>query len=95
MPDPMCVSLAVTPDLRYLSMVSMSDLTNNKQRGQLCIIVVRREKRKKKRTQSITKDNLTIICLHVPHHVEESMNLHLMRQRMARFGHREASHAPL
>jgi len=47
MPDPRCVGLEITPDLRYWSMVNISDLTNNKQRGQLCIIVVRREKKRK------------------------------------------------
>jgi predicted protein tyrosine phosphatase len=75
-------------------MVNISDLTNNKQRGQLCIIVVRRERKKKKRKQSITKGNPIIICLHVPHYMKKSMIVHLVRQRMVRFGHREASDVP-
>jgi hypothetical protein len=43
-------------------MANMPDFTNNKQRGQLCTLVVRREKRKKKHKQMITGGNSTIIC---------------------------------
>jgi len=35
-------------DPGYLVMANMPDFTNNKQIGQLCTLVVRREKRKKK-----------------------------------------------
>jgi hypothetical protein len=48
MPDPRALGLVTMLDPRYLSMTNMSDLTNNKQRGQLCTLVLRREKRKKK-----------------------------------------------
>jgi len=48
MPDPRCVGLAIMPDPRYVEMTNMFDLTNNKQRGQLCNLVLKREKRKKK-----------------------------------------------
>jgi hypothetical protein len=37
-------------DPRRMGMTNMSDLTNNKQRGQLCTLVVMREKRKKIQT---------------------------------------------
>jgi len=47
-PDPSALGVAVMPDPRYLEMTNMPDLTNNKQIGQLCTLVVRREKRKKK-----------------------------------------------
>jgi hypothetical protein len=52
------------PDPRRVGMTNMSDLINNKQRGQLCILVVMREKRKKKCKQSIIGSNPTIIYLH-------------------------------
>jgi hypothetical protein len=45
---PMLLGLATMPDPGYLVMTNMPDFTNNKQKGQLCISVVRREKRKKK-----------------------------------------------
>jgi len=69
-------------------------LKNNKQRGQLCILVVKREKRKKKHKQSITGGNPTIIRPHAPHHVEERMIAHPRRRWMTKFGHRVTSHAP-
>jgi hypothetical protein len=46
--DPRCVSLVTMSDPIYLSMTNMSNLTNNKQREQLCTLVVTREKIKKK-----------------------------------------------
>jgi hypothetical protein len=52
------------PDPRRVGMTNMSDLINNKQRGQLCTLVVMREKRKKKCKQSIIGSNPTIIYLH-------------------------------
>ena len=48
MPDPSVMGLLVMPDPRYLDMTNMSDLTNNKQKGQWYTLVARREKRKKK-----------------------------------------------
>jgi hypothetical protein len=63
-------------------------------REQLCTIVVRREKRNKKRKQLITRGNSIMTCLHAPHHVEEGMFAHLMIQRRAIFGHRKVSRAP-
>jgi len=93
MPDPRALSLATMLDPRYLSMTNMSNLTNNKQKGQLCTLVLRREKRKKKHKQSIISGNPTIICLHALHHVEEGTTTHLVRRRMTRFGHQKASHA--
>jgi hypothetical protein len=45
---PMLLGLATMPDPGYLVMTNMPDFTNNKQKGQLCTSVVRREKRKKK-----------------------------------------------
>jgi hypothetical protein len=44
----MLLGLATMPDPGYLVMANMPDFTNNKQREQLCTLVVRREKRKKK-----------------------------------------------
>jgi len=70
-------------------------LKNNKRRGQLCTLVVRREKIKKNKTKMSINDNPTIISLDAPHHVEEGMAAHLERWWMAIFGHRTASHAPL
>jgi hypothetical protein len=72
----------------------MSDLTNNKQRGQLCTLVVKKKKRKKKHKQSIINGNPTIICIHAPHHVEEGTTANLVRRWMTRFGHQEASYVP-
>ena len=69
-------------------------LKNNKQRGQLYILTVGREKRKKKQKQSNTGGNSTIINLHAPHHVEENTTVHLRRRWMARFSHRVVSHVP-
>ena len=86
LPDPSRLGLATTPNLRYMSMINMSYLTNNKQRGQLCTLVVRREKRKKKHKQSITGSNPIIICLHTPHHVLKGTIAHLVRWQMAKFG---------
>jgi len=62
----------------------------------LCTLAVRREKKKKekKHKQLITDDNPTIIYLHVSHHVEEGTVVHSVRQRMTKFGHQKASHAP-
>jgi hypothetical protein len=67
-------------DPRYVRIKNMSDLTNNKQRGQLCILIVKREKRKKKRKQSVIGDHPTIICLHVSHYVKEDTNVHPVRR---------------
>jgi hypothetical protein len=50
------------------------------------------ERKKKKHKQSITEDNPTIICLHLPHHMKEDTASHPVRRRMARFGHRKASY---
>jgi len=47
-PDPSALGLATMPDPRYVEMTNMFDLTNNKQREQLCNLVLKREKRKKK-----------------------------------------------
>jgi|UniRef100_A0A2K1YT36 hypothetical protein len=76
-------------------MTNFLDLTNNKKRGQLCILVVRKDKRKKKYKQSIIGDNSTIICLHKSHHVEEGTTAYLVRQCMTRFGHWKALYASL
>jgi len=67
LPDP-CLGLT-TMSYSCLGMINMPNFINNKQRGQLCTLVVRRNKRKKKCKHSIIDDNPTIICLHVPHHV--------------------------
>jgi hypothetical protein len=77
-----------------LGMTTMLDLKNNKQRGQLCTLVVRREKRNKKHKQSIIDDNPTIIYLHAPHHVKEGTTVHPVKRRMTRFSYREASYTP-
>ena len=53
-----------------------------------------REKKERKKKKLIIGDNLTIISLHAPHHVEESTPAHLGRRQIARFDHRAASHAP-
>jgi len=79
LPDPSRLSLATMPNLRYMGMINTSYLTNNKQRGQWCTLVVRREKIKKKHKQSITGGNPIIICLHVSHHVLEGTTAHLVR----------------
>jgi len=55
--DPRALGLATILDPRYLSMTNMSDLTNNKQKRQLCTLVLRREKGKKKHKQSIISGN--------------------------------------
>jgi hypothetical protein len=70
-----------------LGLTSMFELTNNKQIGQLCTLVVRREKRKKKHKQSITNGNSTIICVHALHHVEEGTTAHPVKRLITRFGH--------
>jgi hypothetical protein len=46
--DPIILGLAAMSDPRYLGMTNMPDLRNNKQKGQLYTLVVRREKRKNK-----------------------------------------------
>jgi hypothetical protein len=71
--------------------LARSKQTTNKQR---IIVHFSCQEREKKHKQSITSDNSTMICLHAPHHVKESMSTHLSRQHMARFGFRQASHAP-
>jgi len=48
----------------------------------------------KKQKQAITGNNLSMICLHAPHHVEEKTYVHQSRRRLVRFDLREASHAP-
>jgi hypothetical protein len=83
------------PNPRHVGMTNMSDLTNNKQRGQLCTLIVMREKRKKKCKQSIISSNQTIIYLHAQHHVKEGTVAHPVRRLMARFGHQKTSHMPL
>ena len=87
-------SLHLDLNPRYLGITNILNLTNNKQRGQLCILVVRKDKRKKKHKQSINDDNLTIIGLHTPHHVEEETTAHLVRRWMTRFNHWKALYAP-
>jgi hypothetical protein len=67
-------------DLSALGLANMPDLTNIKER--------------KKRKQSITSGNPTIICLHTPHHVKKGTIVHPIRRQMARFDHRKASYAP-
>jgi hypothetical protein len=44
---PRRLNLAAMPNPRYVGMTNMPDLINNKQIGQLCTLVVRREKTKK------------------------------------------------
>jgi hypothetical protein len=56
----------------------MLDLTNNKQKEQLCILIVRRKRKKHK--QSIIDNNPTIVYLHESHYVEESIAAHLVRR---------------
>jgi hypothetical protein len=80
MSNPNALELETMLDLRYVEMTNMSDLTNNKQRGQLCTLVVRKEKRKKKYKQLITGSNPIIICLHAPHHVEVDTATHPARR---------------
>jgi len=41
-----------------------------------------------------TGNNLTTTRLHVSRYVEEKTIAHIMRQQIARFSHRMASHAP-
>jgi hypothetical protein len=66
-------------DPRYVIIENMPNLTNNKQRGQLYTLIVRKEKRKKKHKQLIIDGNSIIICLQVPYHVEEGMTVHPVR----------------
>jgi hypothetical protein len=47
---PKRLNLAAMPNPRYVGMTNMPDLINNKQIGQLCTLVVRREKTKKMQT---------------------------------------------
>jgi hypothetical protein len=49
---------------------------------------------KEKKKQTTTGNNLTTTRLHVSRYVEEKTIAHPMRQQIARFGHRMASHAP-
>jgi hypothetical protein len=49
---PRLLSLATMSDPGYLVMVNKPDFTNNKQRVQLCTLVVRREKKKRKNTNN-------------------------------------------
>jgi hypothetical protein len=74
-------------------MTNILDLTNNKQRGQLCILVVRKDKRNKKYKQSIIGDNSTIICRHKSHHVEERTAEHLVRRYTHLFNSTGATHS--
>jgi hypothetical protein len=46
-----------------------------------------REKRKKKRKQSITDGNPTIIYLHASHQMKEATAAHPVRQWITRFDH--------
>jgi hypothetical protein len=48
----------------------------------------------KKQKQAINGNNLSMIYLHAPHHVEEKTAVHQSRRRLVRFDLREASHAP-
>jgi hypothetical protein len=45
------------------------------------------ERKEKKHKQLIINDNPTIISLHVPYHMEESMSAYLSRECMARFNY--------
>jgi len=56
-PDLSTLGVIAIPDPRYVRMTNMHNLTNNKQRGQLCTLVLRREKRKK----NTNNQSLTII----------------------------------
>jgi hypothetical protein len=78
---------------RYLDTTNILDLTNNKQREQLCILIVRKDKRKKKYKQSIIGDNSTIICRHKSHHVEEGTAAHLVRRYTHLFNSTGATHS--
>jgi hypothetical protein len=95
MPDLICLGLTAMSDFNVLRYDKHDNSTNNRQRGQLCILVVRREKIKKKHKQLIIGGNPNIIYLHAQHHMEGDMTAHLVRHRMARFGHQKSSHAPL
>jgi hypothetical protein len=76
-----------------VDLTTMLDLKNNKQREQLCTLVVMREKNKKHK-QSIIGDNPTIIYLHAPHHMKEGTTAHPVKCQMTRFSYWKASYTP-
>jgi hypothetical protein len=79
-------------DSSDLGLEAMSDASKQQiKRWQLCILVVRRDKRKKKLKQLITGNNLTIIFIHVLYHVEEGTIVHLMRWWIIKFSCLEVS----
>jgi len=48
----------------------------------------------KKKKQKTTSDNLITTRMHASRYMEEKTIAYPMRQQIARFGHRVASHAP-
>jgi hypothetical protein len=66
MPNLRCVDLATMIDPRYLGMTNMFDLITNKQREQLCILVVRRE-RDKKNTNNLSLVAIQPLSLYMCH----------------------------
>jgi hypothetical protein len=67
-------------------------LKKNKQRGQLCTLIVKREKKKKKQKQSITDGNSTTISLCVSPHIENDTTVFLRISRIARISYQVVSH---
>jgi hypothetical protein len=65
--NPRYLSLAIMTDSTYLGMTNMSDLTNNKQRGQLCTLVVRREKRIKKNINNQSRATIQLLFIYIRH----------------------------
>jgi hypothetical protein len=68
-------------------------LKNNKQRGQLCNLASRREKRKKKQKQSITGGNPTTISQRAPHRVDDTATCR-GRWRLTKFSRQVVSDTP-
>jgi hypothetical protein len=64
---------------KFFDLTTMIDLTNNKQIGQMCTLIFRREKGKKKYKQSIIGGNPTIIYLQMSYHGEKVMVAHPVR----------------
>jgi len=79
LPSPRCLGLATILDPSFLDLTTMIDLTNNKQIGQICTLIFRREKGKKKYKQSIIGGNPTIIYLQMSYHGEKVMVAHPVR----------------
>jgi len=86
--------MATMPDQSDLSLAAKLDPRKQQtKKGQLCTLVVKTEKRKKK-IQTIDHQLQSNRDVFTRNHVEEGTDAYLVRWRMIKFGHWEASYAP-